>query len=159
MQRTSFLKKVNSDKKWNLIDASNLIVGRLAVEIVKIITGKNMVHYASHVNFGNNVVVINVEKVFFTGRKKSHKVYFKHTGYIGGLKSTNPAAIFNSKFPDRILRLAVQRMLKKGPLARQCLQNLYIYNGADHPHAGQQPELLDLPSLCSKNSIHRSLRV
>ena len=138
-------------KKWVLIDASGLVVGRLASIIALRLRGKHKPTFTPHVDDGDNVIVVNAEKVVFTGRKREKKVYYHHTGYIGGIKERTARSILEGKFPERIVEKAVQRMLPHGPLGRRQLGNLRVYPGPDHPHAAQQPEKLDIASMNRKN--------
>jgi len=138
-------------KKWVLIDADGLVVGRLASLIAVRLKGKHKASYTPHVNGGDNVIVINAEKVVFTGRKRDDKLYQWHTGHPGGLKETTPRRIFAGKFPERILQKAVERMLKRGPQQRQLMRNLKVYAGGKHPHEAQQPQRLDVRALNRKN--------
>jgi large subunit ribosomal protein L13 len=140
------------EKKWVLIDASGLVVGRLASLIAMRLRGKHRPAYTPHVDTGDNVIVINAEKVVFTGRKTDQKLYQWHTGYPGGIKSRTPRMIFDGKFPERVLEKAVERMLKRGPLQRKLMRNLKVYKGAAHPHDAQKPEPLDVKALSSKNA-------
>ena len=141
----------NIQKKWVLIDASGLVVGRLAAVIALRLRGKHKPSYTPHVDDGDNVVVINAAKVVLTGRKREQKVYRHHTGYIGGIKERTARSILEGKFPERIVEKAVERMLPEGPLGRRQLGNLRVYPGADHPHAAQQPEALDVGIMNRKN--------
>ncbi|MDB5557728.1 MAG: ribosomal protein [Enterovirga sp.] len=149
--KTFSLKPAEVDKKWVVIDAQGLVVGRLATIIAMRLRGKHKPSYTPHVDCGDNVVVINADKVVFTGRKREQKVYYHHTGYIGGIKERSAKAILDGRFPERIVEKAVERMLPRGPLFRQILGNLRVYKGAEHPHAAQQPEALDVGALNSKN--------
>jgi len=149
--KTYFAKPGELDKKWVLIDAQGLVVGRLASLIAMRLKGKHRATYTPHVDTGDNVIVINAEKVVFTGAKTDDKLYYRHTGYPGGIKQRTPRQLYNGKFPERILQLAVGRMLKRGPLQRRLMRNLKIYKGGAHPHEAQQPELLDVKSLNRKN--------
>lgn len=149
--RTYFTKPGEVQKKWVLIDAQGLVVGRLASLIAMRLKGKHKPSYTPHVDDGDNVIVINAEKVVFTGNKTEDKVYYRHTGYPGGLKERTPRWLYNSKFPERILQVAVGRMLKRGPMQRQLMRNLRIYKGGTHPHEAQQPEIVDVKSLNRKN--------
>jgi large subunit ribosomal protein L13 len=149
--KTYFAKPGELDKKWVLIDAQGLVVGRLASLIAMRLKGKHRATYTPHVDTGDNVIVINAEKVVFTGAKTDDKLYYRHTGYPGGIKQRTPRQLYNGKFPERILQLAVGRMLKRGPLQRKLMRNLKIYKGGAHPHEAQQPELLDVKSLNRKN--------
>jgi large subunit ribosomal protein L13 len=138
-------------KKWVLIDADGLVVGRLATIIAKRLKGKHKAAYTPHVDVGDNVIVINAEKVVFTGNKTDDKIYYRHTGYPGGIKTRTPRQILDSKFPERILEKAVERMLKRGPLQRKLMRNLKVYKGSAHPHEAQKPEPLDVKMLNRKN--------
>ena len=149
--KTYSAKPGELEKKWVLIDAQGLVVGRLASLIAVRLKGKHRAAYTPHVDTGDNVIVINAEKVVFTGAKTQDKIYYRHTGYPGGIKQRTPRQLYNSKFPERILQLAVGRMLKRGPLQRKLMRNLKIYKGGAHPHEAQQPELLDVKSLNRKN--------
>jgi large subunit ribosomal protein L13 len=150
--KTYFAKPGELDKKWVLIDGQGLVVGRLAALIAMRLKGKHKATYTPHVDTGDNVIVINAEKVVFTGSKADDKVYYHHTGYPGGLKERTPRQLFDSKHPERVLQLAVGRMLKRGPLQRKLMRNLKIYKGGAHPHEAQQPELLDVKTLNRKNA-------
>ena len=150
--KTYFAKPGEAEKQWILIDAAGLVVGRLAALIAMRLKGKHKATYTPHVDSGDNVIVINAEKVVFSGSKTDDKVYYRHTGYPGGLKETTPRRVLDGKFPERILKLAVGRMLKRGPLQRKLMRNLKIYKGAAHPHEAQKPELLDVKTLNRKNA-------
>jgi len=139
------------EKKWVLIDGNGLVVGRLAALIAMRLRGKHRATYTPHVDTGDNIVVINADKVVFTGNKTENKIYQWHTGYPGGLKERRPKQILASKFPERILQKAVERMLKRGPLQRKLMGNLKVYAGTKHPHEAQKPEPLDVKALNSKN--------
>ncbi len=149
--KTYVAKPGEVEKKWVLIDGEGLVVGRLATLIATRLKGKHKAAYTPHVDTGDNVIVINAEKVVFTGNKTSDKIYYRHTGYPGGIKQRTPRQLFASKFPERILELAVGRMLKRGPLQRKLMRNLKVYKGAAHPHEAQQPEPLDVKALNRKN--------
>ena len=149
---TTFVAKPGEvDKKWILIDDSGLVVGRLAALIATRRTGKHKARYTPHVDCGDNIVVINADKVVFSGNKYTDKVYYRHTGYPGGIKETTPQRIIEGKFPERVVEKAVERMLKRGPLQRKLMRNLKIYKGAEHPHEAQSPEALDVAKLNRKN--------
>jgi large subunit ribosomal protein L13 len=139
-------------KKWVLIDADGLVVGRLASLIAVRLKGKHKASYTPHVDGGDNVIVINAEKVVLTGRKRDDKLYQWHTGHPGGLKETTPRRIFEGKFPERVLQKAVERMLNRGPQQRRLMRNLKVYAGGKHPHDAQQPEPLDVRALNRKNA-------
>jgi large subunit ribosomal protein L13 len=140
------------EKKWILVDAEDAVVGRLASFIAMRLRGKHRADYSPHVDCGDHVVVVNAEKVAFTGRKRTNKVYHRHTGHPGGIKTTTPQRILESDNPERVLKLAVQRMLpKESPLARAQLSNLRIYAGGEHPHEAQKPETIDFKARNTKN--------
>jgi len=141
------------EKKWHLIDADGLVVGRVASIIANILRGKNKPSYTPHIDCGDNVIVINADKVRFTGKKLDQKVYYKHTGYAGGIKEISPAKILEGRFPERVLEKAVERMIPRGPLGRQQMRNLRIFAGSEHPHAAQNPELLDVAAMSRKNKV------
>lgn len=139
------------EKKWILIDADGLILGRLAVEVARILRGKNKPIFTPHMDCGDNVIIINAEKVALTGKKREDKIYYRHTGWPGGIKSEVAGKILDGKFPERVLERAVRRMIPSGPLGRQQLKNLRIYAGAEHPHEGQTPEVYDFAAKNEKN--------
>lgn len=154
MKQTKFLKSADVDKKWILIDAEDLIVGRMATYVAMRLRGKHRPDYTPHIDCGDNVIVINAEKVKFTGNKRTQKTYFWHTGHPGGLKERTADKILDGRFPDRVVRKAVQRMLpKESPLARTQLSNLRVYAGAEHPHEAQNPEVIDFKAMSSKNTV------
>jgi large subunit ribosomal protein L13 len=148
---THSTKTADIQKKWVLIDASGLVVGRLATIIAMRLRGKHKPSYTPHMDDGDNVIVVNAAKVVLTGRKREKKIYRHHTGFIGGIKERTARQILEGKFPERIVEKAVQRMLPHGPLGRAQFGNLRVYPGADHPHAAQQPETLDIASMNRKN--------
>jgi large subunit ribosomal protein L13 len=140
------------DKKWIVINGEGLVVGRLASIIATRLKGKHKPSYTPHVDCGDNVIVVNAEKVVFTGKKYWDKEYHHHTGYPGGLKTRTPRMIMEGKFPERVVELAVERMLRRGPLQRKLMRNLKIYKGPDHPHAAQNPVTLDVAKMNRKNA-------
>ena len=148
---TTSAKPETVEKKWILIDAAGLVVGRLATIVATRLKGNHKAIYTPHVDCGDNVVVINAEKIVFTGAKRDDKVYYRHTGYPGGIKERSPRQILDGKHPERIVEKAVERMLARGPLQRQLMRNLRIYKGADHPHVAQSPTVLDVAKLNRKN--------
>ena len=152
--KTYSAKTAEVEKKWLLIDAKGLVVGRLAAVVALRLRGKHKAAYTPHVDCGDNIIVINAEKVVLTGRKRDQKMYYHHTGYIGGIKEQTAKFILEGRFPERVVEKAVQRMLPRGPLGRQQLSNLRVYKGAEHPHEAQQPVAFDVASLNSKNSRH-----
>ena len=150
--QTHSAKPSEVTKKWILIDANGLVVGRLAALIATRLKGKHKAIYTPHVDCGDNIVVVNAEKVVFTGDKHNDKIYYRHTGYPGGIKELTPRRIIEGKFPERVLEKAVERMLKRGPLQRKLMRNLKVYKGAEHPHLAQNPEKLDVAKLNRKNA-------
>lgn len=149
---THVTKPADVTKKWILIDADGLVVGRLASLVAKRLRGKHLPSFTPHVDDGDNVIIINADKVVFTGRKRQDKKYYWHTGHIGGIKERTARAILEGKFPERVVEKAVERMMPDGPLARKQLKNLRVYAGANHPHEAQQPEKLDVAALNRKNA-------
>jgi large subunit ribosomal protein L13 len=149
--KTTSLKPAEVEKKWVVIDAKGLVVGRLASVVAMRLRGKHKAAYTPHVDCGDNVIVVNADKVVFTGRKREQKVYYHHTGYPGGIKERSAKAILDGRFPERIVEKAIERMLPRGPLFRQILGNLRVYKGAEHPHTAQQPQPLDVAALNRKN--------
>jgi large subunit ribosomal protein L13 len=149
--RTYSAKPADVEKAWVVIDAKDAVVGRLATLIATRLRGKHKPGFTPHVDMGVNVVVINAEKVVFTGRKLDQKKYYWHTGYPGGIKDRTARKVMEGRFPERVVEKAVERMLPRGPLGRRQLKNLRVYAGAEHPHAAQQPETLDIATLSRKN--------
>jgi len=149
--RTFSAKPSDIEKKWVLIDAENMVVGRLAAIIASRLRGKHLPTFTPHMDCGDNIVVINADKVKFTGNKTKDKTYYRHTGHPGGIKHTTPQKIMEGRYPERVLELAVKRMMPGGPLTRKQLGNLRIYAGAEHPHEAQAPEALDVAAMNSKN--------
>jgi large subunit ribosomal protein L13 len=150
--KTYAAKPGEVEKKWVLIDGNGLVVGRLATLIATRLKGKHRPSYTPHVDCGDNVVVINCEKVVFTGKKHEDKQYHRHTGHPGGIKTRTPKMLLEGKHPERVVELAVQRMLARGPLQRRLIRNLKVYKGGAHPHEAQKPELLDVKALNRKNA-------
>ncbi len=149
---TKFLKKDQITSSWYEIDATNAVVGRLATIVSKIIRGKNKTTYTPHMDHGDFVVVKNIEHAKFTGKKFHDKKYFRHTGYPGGIKETTPEKLHKKK-PGETLKLAVKRMLPGGVLGRKQLTKLKVYSGSEHPHASQNPKIINLDKLNTKNTI------
>ena len=152
-KQTRSIKPAEVEKKWHLIDADGLVVGRLATIVANILRGKHKPSYTSHVDCGDHVIIINADKVKFTGKKMADKVYYKHTGYPGGIKETTPEKVLEGRFPERVLEKAVERMIPRGPLGRQQMRALHLYNGTEHPHDGQNPEVIDVASMNRKNKV------
>ena len=151
---TRSIKPAEVEKKWHLIDAQGLVVGRLATIIAKILRGKHKASFTPHVDCGDHVVVINADKVKFTGNKTQQKTYYRHTGYPGGIKGVTAEKVLDGRFPERVLEKAVERMIPRGPLGRQQMKALHLYNGTEHPHTGQQPETLDVAAMNRKNKAN-----
>ena len=149
---TSFIKKDEIKNDWILIDAKNAIVGRLAAYISKVLRGKNKSQYTPFMDNGDFIIVTNIEKIKFTGKKIKNKKYYRHTGYPGGIKTTTPSILLKRK-PEEILKLAVKRMLPDGPLAKKQLSKLKIYKGTSHPHESQNPKIIDFSKMNKKNYI------
>ena len=140
------------DTKWVIIDAEGIVLGRLASLVAMRLRGKHKATFTPHMDMGDNVIVINAEKVVLTGRKLDQKKYYWHTGYPGGIKERVARKVIEGRFPERVVEKAVERMLPRGPLGRQQLKNLRVYAGAEHPHAAQQPQPLDVAALSPKNA-------
>ena len=148
---TPFVKKKDIKKDWYIINAENAAVGRLASYISKVLRGKNKPTFNPHIDNGDFVVVTNIEKIKFTGKKFSDKIYYKHTGHPGGIKETTPDRMISKNKTQEILKLAVKRMLPGGPLAKKQLTKLKIYSGENHPHEMQKPKLIDFNKLNKSN--------
>lgn len=149
--KTYSMKSSEIDKKWLLIDAEGLVLGRMASQVAKLLRGKHKPSFTSHMDCGDYVIIINADKVCLTGNKLRDKVYYRHTGYPGGIKSQNAAQILASKHPERVVFKAVERMLCGGVLSRRQLTHLKIYAGPEHAHAAQNPQILDLSVRNRKN--------
>lgn len=149
--KTLSLKPAEVEKKWVVIDAAGLVVGRLATIVAMRLRGKHKPAYTPHVDCGDNVIIVNADKVVFTGRKREQKVYYHHTGYPGGIKERTAKFILDGRFPERVVEKAVERMIPRGPLGRKQMGNLRVYKGAEHPHVAQNPEVLDVAALNRKN--------
>ena len=150
---TASAKPAEVQKQWHLIDADGLVVGRLAVIIANILRGKHKPSFTPHVDCGDHVVVVNAEKVRLTGNKLKAKIYYKHTGYAGGIKEVTAGKVLSGRFPERVIEKAVERMIPRGPLGRAQMRALHLYAGGEHPHAGTQPQLLDVAARNRKNTI------
>ena len=149
--KTYSAKASEIEKKWVLIDAENMVLGRLASQVALRLKGKHKATYTPHLDCGDNVIIINAEKIVLTGNKLRDKVYYHHTGYVGGIKERKAGKILSGKHPERVIEKAVQRMLDRNPLGRQLMSNLRVYAGAKHPHEAQNPKVLDLKSMNRKN--------
>lgn len=138
-------------KNWVLIDAEGLVLGRMASRVANILRGKTKPTFTPHMDCGDHVVIINADKVKLTGKKMSDKIYYRHTGHPGGIKSQTAGQILEGRFPERVIEKAIQRMIPSGPLGRQQMRNLRVYAGTEHPHGAQNPEVLDIASMNTKN--------
>ena len=150
---TPFIKKKEVKKDWYIINAENAAVGRLASYISKVLRGKNKATFNPHMDNGDFVVVTNIDKIKFTGKKYAEKKYYRHTGHPGGIKETTPQSLSEKNKTEEILKLAVKRMLPGGPLAKKQLTKLKIYNGDKHPHDVQQPKVITFESLNKRNIV------
>jgi large subunit ribosomal protein L13 len=150
---TPFIKKKDIKKDWYIINAENAVVGRLAAYISKVLRGKNKATFNPHMDNGDFVVVTNIDKIKFTGKKFTEKKYYRHTGHPGGIKETTPQTLSEKNKKEEILKLAVKRMLPGGPLAKKQLTKLKIYNGVKHPHDVQQPKVINFENLNKKNTV------
>ncbi len=149
---TTFSQKpAEVTKKWVIIDAEGIVVGRLASIVANRLRGKHKPTFTPHVDDGDNVIVINADKVALTGRKYHNKKYYRHTGHPGGIKEQTARDILEGRFPERVVEKAVERMIPRGPLGRRQMKNLRVYAGAEHPHEAQQPETLDVAAMSAKN--------
>ena len=150
--KTYTAKPADIEKKWILIDAEGVVLGRLASIIAMRLRGKHKATFTPHMDMGDNVIVINADKVQLTGNKRADKTYYWHTGHPGGIKQRTAGQLLEGKFPERVVEKAVQRMLPGGPLSRRQMKNLRVYAGATHPHEAQNPEVLDVRSMNPKNT-------
>ncbi len=153
LKTTLSLKPAEVKKDWILIDAEGLVLGRLATIIAMRLRGKHKPQFTPHVDCGDNVVVINAEKVHLTGKKLTDRIFHYHTGYPGGIKGRTVAQRLASKRPGQVVEKAVERMITRGPLQRAQMKHLHVYAGAEHPHDGQKPQKLDVAAMNRKNSL------
>ena len=151
---TPFIKKKDVKKDWYIINAQDAVVGRLAAYISKVLRGKNKSTFNPHIDNGDFVIVTNIDKIKFTGKKLKNKKYYKHTGHPGGIKETSPLNLKEKNKSEQILKLAVKRMLPGGPLAKKQLTKLKIYKGEKHPHDIQKPKVVEFAKLNNKNVVH-----
>ena len=149
--KTYSAKPSEIERKWYVVDAQDLVLGRVAPQVAKILRGKHKPTYTPHMDCGDNIIIVNADKVHLTGFKRSNKTYYRHTGYPGGIKERTADKILDGRFPARVIEKAVQRMIPRGPLGRQAMRNLHIYAGPSHPHEAQQPIALDIASMNEKN--------
>ena len=150
--RTYSAKPTDVERKWFVIDAEGLILGRMAAIVAQILRGKHKPMYTPHIDTGDHVVIVNAEKIKLTGRKADQRIFYWHSGYPGGIKEHSPRRTLAGRFPERVVQRAIERMMPKdSPLARAQLKKLRVYAGAEHPHEAQNPEVLDIASRNSKN--------
>ncbi|MAH83561.1 MAG: 50S ribosomal protein L13 [Rhodospirillaceae bacterium TMED8] len=150
--RTYSAKPADVERKWYVVDAEDLVLGRLAAIVASRLRGKHKPIFTPHVDCGDNIIVVNAEKVRLTGNKRSNKTYYWHTGYPGGIKSRSAGAILDGEHPERLVYKAVERMISRNSLGRQQIRKLHVYAGAEHPHSAQQPEPLDIVAMNPKNA-------
>ena len=151
MNQTYATKASDIERKWYVLDAEGVVLGRLAAEVSKLLRGKHKPSYSPNLDCGDYVIVINADKVKLTGKKLTDKKYFKHTGWIGGIKETTAGKILESRFPERVIIKAVERMITRNPLGRQQMTKLKVYAGSEHPHTAQNPEVFDIAAKNAKN--------
>lgn len=149
--KTYSMKASEADKKWLIVDAKDVVLGRLATIVAMRLRGKHKPTYTPHMDCGDNVIVINAKDIRLTGNKRNGDIFYWHTGYPGGIKERTKGEILDGKYPERVVQKAIQRMIPEGPLGRQVMSNLRVYPGAEHPHEAQQPEVLDVASMNPKN--------
>ena len=152
--KTFSAKPAEVEHGWFVVDADGVILGRLAAVIATRLRGKHKPIFTPHVDCGDNIIVVNAEKVRLTGRKRDQSIFYWHTGHPGGIKGRSQGQILSGKYPERVILKAVERMIPRGPLGRQVMRKLRVYAGPDHPHAAQQPTLLDVGALNEKNKRH-----
>jgi len=150
--KTYTARPAEIEKKWILIDAEGIVLGRLASIVASRLRGKHKPTFTPHMDMGDNVIIVNADKIQLTGNKRADKTYYWHTGHPGGIKQRTAGQLLEGRFPERVVMKAVQRMLPGGPLSRQQLTHLRVYAGAEHPHEAQQPEVLDLKPMNPKNT-------
>ncbi len=149
--RTYSAKSAEVERKWFVVDADGMILGRLAVEVARRLRGKHKPLFTPHVDCGDHIIVVNAEKVRLTGNKRDQDVFYWHTGYPGGIKGRTKGQILAGRYPERVVQKAVERMIPRGPLGRQVMRKLKVYAGPEHPHEAQQPEVLDVAAMNPKN--------
>ena len=149
--KTYSAKLSDISREWWVIDAQDVVLGRMASHVATLLRGKHKPMYTPHMDCGDHVVIINADKVKLTGKKMTDKVYYRHTGHPGGIKETTPEKIFRGDHPQRVVQKAIERMVPKGPLGRTQLKKLKVYGGSDHPHEAQQPKVLEFASMNPKN--------
>lgn len=151
MSKTTSTKPSEVNKKWLIVDAQDVVLGRLASQIALRLRGKHKPSFTPHIDCGDNVIVINAEKIRLTGNKRDQDIFYWHTGYPGGIKQRSKGQILDGAHPNRVVEKAVERMMPKGPLGRKQMANLRVYAGVEHPHEAQNPEALDVAGMNQKN--------
>ena len=149
--KTYSAKPVDIERNWYTIDATDLVLGRLAAEAATLLRGKRKAYYSPNLDCGDYIIITNADKIHLTGNKKQNKKYFWHTGYPGGIKERSAANVIDGKFPERVVEKAIERMLPRSPLGRAQYKKLFVYSGDSHPHDGQKPEAIDFGSRNRKN--------
>lgn len=152
MMNTYSAKSSEIERKWCIVDAKGLVLGRMASIISMRLRGKHKPTYTPHMDCGDHIIVINADKIQLTGRKRTDKMYYRHTGYPGGIKSRTAGQILEGDHPERVIIKAIERMVSRNPLGTQQMRKLHVYAGADHPHEAQNPEILDIAEMNSKNT-------
>jgi large subunit ribosomal protein L13 len=150
---TKSVKPADVEKNWLIVDAEGLVVGRMASIVANILRGKHKPSFTPHVDCGDNVIIINADKVRFTGRKLQQKIYYRHTGHPGGIKGITAAKVLEGRFPERVIEKAIERMIPRGPLGRDQMRSLRVFAGSEHPHGAQNPTVLDIASMNRKNTV------
>ncbi|MCB1883080.1 MAG: 50S ribosomal protein L13 [Geminicoccaceae bacterium] len=150
--KTYSAKPGDIERGWYVIDAEGLVLGRLATLVAGRLRGKHKAMFTPHMDCGDHIVVVNADKVVLTGKKREQKIYYRHTGYPGGIKEASADRILSGRFPERVIEKAVERMVPRGPLGRDVMRKLHVYAGAEHPHQGQGPTALDVAAMNTKNS-------
>jgi len=153
--KTYSAKPSEIEKKWLIIDAEGIVLGRLAAQVANLLRGKHKPMYTPHMDCGDNVIIVNADKVKLTGRKLNDKVYYWHTGHPGGIKSRTAGQILGGDHPERVVEKAIERMIPRGPLGRQQMRNLRVYAGSEHSHEAQNPEVIDMAAMNVKNARSR----
>jgi large subunit ribosomal protein L13 len=151
--RTYSAKPGDIERAWTLIDADGLVLGRLAAILANRLRGKHKAMWTPHMDCGDHIVVINAEKVALTGKKRTQKMYYRHTGYPGGIKEVRADKVLDGRFPERVIEKAVERMVPRGPLGRDVMRKLHVYKGGEHPHQAQSPAAFDIAALNRKNVL------
>ena len=149
--KTYAAKPQDINREWWIIDAQDVVLGRMASHVAKLLRGKHKPMFSTHLDCGDNVIIINADKVKLTGKKRADKMYYRHTGHPGGIKETTPEKIFAGEHPHRVVKKAIERMLPKGPMGNAQFKKLKVYAGAEHPHEAQQPKVLDFAAMNPKN--------